>query len=663
MRRPRSAKAVGTRLFATYAVASLVPVAVLGGVLARASSEDAVDRSLEHGRAQAAVVEEMAIAPALHGADLGQGLTDEQRARLQTATDLAIFRGSIDQLRLRDFTGRVVFSDDGTTATGAVPGGVAPPLVPADDPAFQAAAGGETDVAILDDGVSGRTIRVLQPIIADASGRSVGVLEIFLPYDEVAVAVQAATMRNYWRLGAGLGLLYVVLAGISWSTTRRLRRQAAKSEHDALHDPLTGLPNRELFRRRVEEATRRGDACAVVLADLDRFKEVNDTLGHHAGDELLQVVAHRLAERLRTDDTVARLGGDEFGLLLPGVADGVSARRLVQQVSDHLSAELVLDDVPLTIEARFGVALHPAHGPDVETLLRSADAAMYQGKRGTVGVVLFDPAHASSPSQHLNIQHDVRQALELGQMLLLYQPKVDLHTGRTAGVEALLRWRHPTRGLLLPGEFLPAVEGSGVIAPLTEWVLRQALADAAAWHRIGRDWAVAVNVSARNLDQPDFAATVVRLAAEAGVPPGRLQIEVTETALPVDLGTAAHTLEALAAAGFGTALDDFGVGYASLSHLRSLELAEVKIDRTFVAGIGVTAEDGEVVRSLIQLAHGLGLSVCAEGVETPATAAWLREAGCDRAQGHLYSRAVPWQALSEMPDPAGTTARSLEVTP
>jgi EAL domain-containing protein (putative c-di-GMP-specific phosphodiesterase class I) len=319
--------------------------------------------------------------------------------------------------------------------------------------------------------------------------------------------------------------------------------------------------------------------------------------------------------------------------------------------------------VPLTIEARFGVALHPTQAFDVETLLRSADAAMYQGKRGTAGVVLFDPALASSPSQHLNIQHDVRQALETGQMRLLYQPKVEMRTGRTSGVEALLRWQHPTRGLLLPGEFLPAVEGSGVIAPLTEWVLRQALADAAAWSRIGHDWVVAVNVSARNLDQPDFAETVVRLAAEAGVPPARLQIEVTETALPVDLGGAARTLAALAAAGFGTALDDFGVGYASLSHLRSLELTEVKIDRTFVAGIGVTPEDGEVVRSLIQLAHGLGLSVCAEGVETPATAGWLREAGCDRAQGHLFSRAVPWQSLPTEALPVDHLTRSLEVTP
>jgi diguanylate cyclase (GGDEF)-like protein len=636
----------GTRLFVTYAVASLVPVASLGIVLANGNRQDAVERGLAYGRAQAAVVQEMAIAPALHGGDLALGLTDQERTRLQTATDLAIFRGSIERLRLRDFGGAVVFSDDGSLSAGGAGAadGSRGTIVPADDPAFLAAARGDTDVVILGES-SNRTIRVLQPIVGDSSGRSVGVLEMFVPYDAVAAEVEAATARNYWRLGWGLGLLYLVLGGISWSTTRRLRRQAAQAEHDALHDPLTGLPNRELFRRRVEQATRRTASCAVVLVDLDRFKEVNDTLGHHAGDELLRVVGHRLADMLRTDDTVARLGGDEFGMLLPGIGDPEAARALVQQASEELSAELVLDGVPLTIEACFGIALHPADGNDVETLLKSADAAMYQGKRGTAGVVVFDPALATSPSHHLNIQHDMRRALEAGELRLMYQPKVDLGTGRIGGVEALLRWQHPERGLLLPGEFLPAVEQSGVMGPLTEWVIGRALADCAAWTAGGRDWAVAVNVSARNLDQPEFADTVTRLAADAGVPPSRLQLEVTETALPVDLGAASRALATLAAHGFGTALDDFGVGYASLSHLRSLELTEVKIDRTFVAGVGVNQEDGEVVRSLIQLAHGLGLTVCAEGVETAEAAVWLRDAGCDRAQGFYFSRPRPWPAL------------------
>jgi diguanylate cyclase (GGDEF)-like protein len=667
MGRSRSSSAAGTRLFVTYAVASLVPVLALGAVLAQGNRRDGVERGLEYGRAQAAVVEEMAIAPALHGEDLTLGLSDDERRRLQTATDLAVFRGSVERLRLRDFGGAVVFSDDGyLTADGDGAGSGAGWSVPATDPAFATAAGGGTDVTILHGNSAGRSIRVLQPIVAHSSGRSVGVLEILLPYETVAAQIEAATVRNYWRLGAGLALLYVVLAAISWSSTHRLRRQAARAAHDALHDPLTGLPNRELFRRRVEEATRRTGSCAVVLVDLDRFKEVNDTLGHHAGDQLLRMVARRLADALRSDDTVARLGGDEFGLLLAGVSNPATARALVEQVSTLLSAELVVEGVPLTIEASFGIALHPADGDDVESLLQRADAAMYHGKRGTAGVVVFDPALESAPTLHLNIQHDMRQALENGELRLHYQPKVDLRSGRTSGVEALLRWQHPERGLLEPADFLPAVEQSAVIGPLTEWVLRQSLVDCAAWTAAGRDWTVAVNVSARNLDEPDFAGTVARLAAGTGILPERLQLEVTETALPVDLGTAAQTLATLAAAGFGTALDDFGVGYASLSHLRSLELTEVKIDRTFVAGVGVDAADGEVVRSLIQLAHGLGLTVCAEGVESAAAADWLRAAGCDRAQGFFFSRPLPWPTLpaSAAPDPAwrDLPTPSLEMT-
>jgi EAL domain-containing protein (putative c-di-GMP-specific phosphodiesterase class I) len=288
---------------------------------------------------------------------------------------------------------------------------------------------------------------------------------------------------------------------------------------------------------------------------------------------------------------------------------------------------------------------------------------MYQGKRGTAGIVVFDPALVTAPSAHWITVHEVRRALEAGELRLHHQPKVDLRTGRTSGVEALLRWQHPERGLLAPEEFLPAVEHSGIMGPLTEWVITQALVDCAAWTAEGRDWSVAVNVSVRNLEQPEFAATVVRLAADTGVPPERLVLEVTETALPVDLGATARTLATLTAHGFGTALDDFGVGYASLSHLRSLALAEVKIDRSFVAGVGVNAEDGAVVRSLVQLAHGLGLTVCAEGVETAAAAEWLRDAGCDRAQGYFFSRPRPWPALP--PDLAGSRplTPSLEMTP
>jgi diguanylate cyclase (GGDEF)-like protein len=659
MRPVRSVRATGTRLFAVYAAASLVPVIALGVVLAVANRRAAEDRALEYAQAQAAVLEEMAIAPALGGRSLASGLTSAERERLQTATGLAVFRGSILRLRLRTFAGAVVFSDDGATGTAAAMPSYArgEEIVATSDPAFGAAAAGRPEVQLIDDPTAGGAMRVLQPLVADSSGRSIGVLELLLPYRSIQAQVQAATVAMYWLLGAGLGVVYLVLAAISWSITRRLGRQAAQAAHASVHDALTGLPNRELFRRRVEAALRDGPAGAIVLVDLDRFKEVNDTLGHHAGDHLLKEVAERLRRTVRDGDLVARLGGDEFGLVLPNTAEPADAWRLVARIRRVLEEDLVLDGTTLTVEASFGIALYPAHGSDLETLARCADAAMYAGKRGTSGIVVYDPATTAGVEPQLGTAHELRQALRDGQLRLHYQPQLDLRAGETAGMEALLRWQHPDRGLLSPDEFLPAVEHSALMHELTEWVLTQALADCAAWTAGGCAWTVAVNVSARDLERPEFGNVVDRLAGAAGVRPAQLLLEVTETALPADPTAASRSLTTLADRGYRTALDDFGVGFTSLTHLRSLSFTEVKIDRAFVAGIGVHAEDAAVIRALVELAHGLGLRVCAEGVETPETADWLAAVGCDRAQGYLFSRPRPWTDLLPAPtcSPVATT--------
>ena len=372
-----SVRHVGSRLFAAYAAASLIPVVLLGAVLVRGAQREALESGLEQGRAQAAVIEEMAIAPALTGADLDQQLTAAERQRLQNATDLAIFNGSVKRLRLRGFRGRVVFSDNGSTA-GALP---------TSHHAFRAAVVGRTDVAIVQDpdSASGQVIRVLQPVVAKATGQATGVLELYLPYATIAKHVQAQMRRTFWRLAAGLTALYTVLAFIAWSTTRRLRRHATQHQHEALHDALTGLPNRKWFRERAEDAVERGQRGAIVLVDLDRFKDVNDTLGHHAGDELLRVVAQRLSASLRTDDTVARLGGDEFGMILPGILDAAHALELLARVREELAAPIVLDEIPLSIEASFGVALYPAHGNTVEVLLQHARRRDVPGKARNLG--------------------------------------------------------------------------------------------------------------------------------------------------------------------------------------------------------------------------------------------------------------------------------------
>ncbi len=636
---PRRREQGGSRLFASYALGSLVPVVVLGLVLVQGYQQEALDRGLGQGRSQAAVIEEMAIAPALGRNELGTGLNQPERERLQQATDLALFSGSVVRIRVRSFAGVVVFSDDGSSGAA----------LPATDIAFRTAALGGTDVAIVGDPGKGKAqlIRVLQPIIPNATGEATGVLELYLPYAPIAVKVRAQLHRTYLRLAAGLAGLYFVLALITWSTTRRLRRHAAQRNHAALHDSLTGLPNREWFRIRADEAGSAGERGAIVLMDLDRFKEVNDTLGHHAGDELLCTIGKRLSESLRTDDTVCRLGGDEFGLILPGLAGPGEALELLTRVRDEMSAEVAIEGVTLSMEASFGVAFYPKHGTGVEELLRRADSAMYQGKRGTAGIVCYESESAPESTQWLVLQGELRRALDRDELMLHYQPKIDLRTGLACGVEALLRWQHPQRGLLPPGEFLAALEHSGLIEPVTAWVIRQALHDHSCWVTRGAQWQVSVNISARNLEAPDFPAFVVRQLAEAGVPAEELCLEVTETALAADAAVAARAITTLAATGIHVSVDDFGMGYTSISQLRTIPVSEVKIDREFIKGLEHSEQDRAIVRSVIELVHGLGASVTAEGVETAETADWLTKAACDAAQGYHYARPVPWQELLE----------------
>ena len=607
---------------------------LLGAVLVQDYRGAGMERGRDQGRAQAAVIAEMAISPALTGLDLSQGLTDVERARVRRATDLAVFSGSVTHLRLRTFTGGVSFSEnDGVVG-----------VVPVATPAFQTAVAGGTDVRIVDDG-SARAIRVLQPIISTSTGRAIGVLEIYLPYDAIAAKVQVETSRAIIRLGFGLIGLYAVLAFISWWTTRALRRHAAAHEHQALHDPLTGLPNREQFRRSVEDAlarSRRGEHGALALVDLDHFKEVNDTLGHPAGDELLRIVGRRLIEALRTDDTVARLGGDEFGLVLPRSSDRGEAVALLSRVRRELGAPVVLNGVSVEIRASFGVSFYPEDAVTLEGLLQHADAAMYQGKHGPTGVVAFEPANAPLTTPTLALQRELRAALERDELVLHYQPKIDLATGTADCVEALVRWQHPERGLLLPADFLAVAENSDLIDGLTRWVLHRALADYAAWTVAGCDWTVAVNVSARNLTSLAFAEEVAQLLHDVGMPPERLQIEVTETAVAFDADVANQVVRALAALGISIAIDDFGVGYTSLSQLRIVQVSEVKIDRVFVKGLPASEQDGAIVRSVVDLGHSLGCRVTAEGVESREVADWLVAAGCDHAQGYFWLRPAPW---------------------
>jgi diguanylate cyclase (GGDEF)-like protein len=429
---------------------------------------------------------------------------------------------------------------------------------------------------------------------------------------------------------------------------RQLVRQAAASHHQALHDPLTGLPNRELFADRVGQALRAADRelrpAALLLLDLDRFKDVNDTLGHHHGDRLLTEVAGRVAGVLRRVDTVARLGGDEFAVLLPD-ASAEGAVGVAEKLRVALHQPLTLDGVALDLDASIGIAVYPDHGGDAAELLQHADVAMYAAKQAHAGFMVYDPAVDQHSPRRLALLGGLRRALERDELTLHYQPKAHLDSGEVLGVEALARWQHPDHGLLGPGEFIPLAERTGLIHPLTRWVLDAALRQAAEWHRAGHHLSVAVNVSTRSLLDAGFPEQVAGRLAHWEVPAGWLVLEVTESAVMADPALALDVLGRLHALGVGLAVDDFGTGYSSMSYLKALPVDELKVDRSFIGQMATSNSDAVIVRSTIDLGHNLGLRVVAEGVENQDAWEELKELGCDTAQGFFLGRPMPAEDL------------------
>ena len=413
---------------------------------------------------------------------------------------------------------------------------------------------------------------------------------------------------------------------------------------EALRDPLTGLPNRQWLLERtwaaLDEAERTEARTALVLIDLDRFRSVNDTLGHLAGDRLLLKIAERLRAELPRGAEVARLGGDEFAVLLPLTDSATSAMRSARGLVSSLGSPLDLDGMTLVLEASAGVSVFPEHAREAEGLLRRADVAMYEAKRDRTGVEVYEATRDGNTPDRLGLLADLRRALDAGEVELHYQPKVGFD-GVVSGLEALVRWVHPERGRVPPDEFIDIAETSGLMPRLTEYVLETALRQVAAWREDGLTVPVAVNVSPRDVHTPGFAGAVAGRLARHGVPAGALQLEITEHVLLEDPQRAADTLAGLAGHGVKMSLDDFGTGYSSLVHLRRLPVSELKIDRSFVARLAVDAEDAEIVRCTVDLAHSLGLLVVAEGVEDDETWERLRDLGCDAVQGWLVAAAMP----------------------
>ncbi|NMO50120.1 EAL domain-containing protein [Actinoplanes sp. TBRC 11911] len=430
--------------------------------------------------------------------------------------------------------------------------------------------------------------------------------------------------------------------------------------HQATHDALTGLPNRVLLHEHIGGVAAAGQTgAALLLIDLDRFKEVNDTLGHHYGDQLLIEVARRVQSLLRVGELVARLGGDEFAVLLPGLTDENDVASVAARIHDALDEPFPLGGINLTVGGSIGAALCPQHGTTADELLQRADIAMYAAKSSHRGYMLFNASQDSSDPRKLTLASDLRHGIEHGQLLLHYQPKVDAQTGALLGAEALVRWQHPEHGMIRPDEFIPLAEHTGLITPLTTFVLDTALQQCHSWLEGGHRIPVAVNISTHRLLDLNFPTEVSNQLARWQVPAALLTLEITESAIMADPERALLVVQQLHDLEIHLSIDDFGTGYSSMAYLKNLPVHELKIDRSFVSNMTTNERDAVIVRSTVELGRNLGLKVIAEGVEDSETWTELDAVGCHAIQGYYVSRPVTPDAFQEWLDRQATPAAPL----
>ncbi len=477
--------------------------------------------------------------------------------------------------------------------------------------------------------------------------------------------------------------------------TSELRAQTSALEqqasHDSMHDRLTDLPNRVLLRDRLEQALNVAQhdrtRLAVLAMNLDRFKEINDTLGHFNGDRVLKQVAARLEGTIQDTATVARLGGDEFAIMLTKLDSVREAAKMAQKIGKALQTPFALEGLKLDVQASIGIAVFPEHGPDADTLLQRADVAMYMAKQEKSGFVVYDPKHDKHSPHRLTLMGELRHAIETDELILHYQPKVNIKSAQLTDVEALVRWQHPQHNLMSPDEFIPLAERTGLIKPLTMWVLNHAMQQHSNWRKTGLDIGIAVNVSAYGLLDLELPDLIAGLLASHGVAPERLKLEITETSIMVDQERSLQILTRLAEMGVGLSIDDFGTGYSSLSYLSKLPVSEIKIDKSFVMDMDENPKHEMIVRATIDLAHNLGLEVIGEGARSHEIYLQLEKLGSDAAQGEYISQPLstedfahwikqtPWkvrarpsqqptpvQAIEKKPEAPKPDRRSIETT-
>ena len=434
-----------------------------------------------------------------------------------------------------------------------------------------------------------------------------------------------------------------ILSGMVIDITER-KQAEDRSYHLAYYDILTDLPNRVLFYDRIQQAIvigkRENRSFSILIMDLDRFREINSTLGHNKGDMLLQQVGTRIQDLLREADTVARLGGDEFAILLLK-SDSDSATEMAKKIQERLEKPFLLSGLSIDIGASIGIALYPGHGEGAVTLIQHADTAMYKAKETKNSVVVYSSIYDQYSTERLTLMGELRHAIDEGQLFLLYQPKIDIRTGRAIGVEALVRWQHPKHGVIPPDQFIALAEHTGSIKQLTFWVIKEALRQSRGWQQAGIELSVAVNLSVRNLQTPQLLDHIRGMLSTWGVASSSLRLEITESIIMADPVLAMEVIKQLTEMGIKFSIDDFGTGYSSLSYLQRLPVDELKIDKSFVMNMIKDANSNAIVGSIIELGHSLGLKVVAEGVESKEILDRLALAGWDIAQGYFFSKPIP----------------------
>jgi diguanylate cyclase (GGDEF)-like protein len=639
-------------LLARFGLVSALLVAVLGVVLGSLLETSLRDRTVGDAIRTAQVAANIGIRPVLQPSDLQHDflpLPVHRRAELDKALLDSLSNNNIVRVKIWNEQHFVVWSDNQRLLQRWFPG----------DEELNESFTGEVTAEVtdlrspeeLDDRANEQLLSVYVPLRVSPDGhftdnpsdKIVGAFEIYLPYEPIARAIDHDTRRLYLTLAVGLLLLYFALFRIVARASRDLRRQVKTNRHQALYDMLTNLPNRVLFTDRLEQtakqAQRNGTVAAALLLDIDRFKEINDALGHESGDQLLRLIGERISTRLRAQDTVARLGGDEFGVVLPGLGHAQDAVIVAEDIAVALEETFEIDGIEIDVRASIGMACTD-DADDAAALLRHADVAMYVAKRSHSGIEKYSKEHDLFSAERLALASEVRRAIEQHELVLHYQPKIDLRTGRADAVEALVRWQHPTRGLLGPGEFLPVVESTHLIKPLTLYVLDEALRQARAWLDDGDRVRMAVNLAAACAGDVRLPEQVADLLTKHNIDPQQLEIELTETAVLDDPERAKAVLTALADLGVRSSVDDFGTGYASIAYLTGLPISTLKIDQSFILDL---AKPGNlaVTRYSIDLARTLGFTTIAEGVEDEGNLRILEELGCDEAQGFFFARPTP----------------------